>query len=507
MGLGFNRKISWGLIVIGNVAVFAWAIYFRLPFFLSRTNRQRFLISAVIAVPTVFLAYYGAAALLTAALDFGSTSDKRTESVTLPSGEILENHTYYESGFRGGDRFNELYLKNPATGTSERVDAYGDLNYEDDHSLLQRYSHPQEIVRGDEKVLVIGPYVCKRWNWKKGPYWYIDRFDMARGDAANYLKSFVKTNSTFFSPYSGPEEFLHYQIENLDLENNVLTVKRIPWNAQVDFPELRDFPDYLVFNAVDYNGKSGYQFPWKFDVARTKAKNGPLWDNPMPFKMALDFSVVTFQKPGERFFNPKDERNVALTRGGAKEIAVATLELSDKELRSAECKYAILTNPIVDKIEAMFGFACLQTNRFYIIWQPHDPAAWPVPTLNLNEWALVDEQDFQDNILREEFIRIRQTGPALPPRNEGLDNTGITIRSAKFGAKNKIADVTSRVIELLHTNADGFTVNMKTLGNGPFPGGKKHLTIKYEFKGFNFTSTNSIGDDVSYQILINNARK
>jgi hypothetical protein len=81
MGLGFNNRISWGLIVIGNVAVFAWAIYFRLPFFLSRTNRQRFLISTVIALPTVFLIYFCGVALLSAALDFGSTSDKRTESV------------------------------------------------------------------------------------------------------------------------------------------------------------------------------------------------------------------------------------------------------------------------------------------------------------------------------------------------------------------------------------------------------------------------------------------
>lgn len=507
MDLGFNHRISRGLIVISNVAVFAWAIYFRLPFFISRTNRQRFWISAVIAVPTVFLAYYGAVALLTAALDFGSTSDKRTESVTLPSGEVLVNHTFREGPSLGGsgERMNKLFLNNPTKGTSELV---GDLNYEGEPntpSLLAEFPHPQELIYGDEKVLVVGPYICKRLKFKNGPYWDVMQIG-EDAEALTYLQSFLPTNdipSYKRVPGDGLEGEVQFAFDSLDLTNNVLTIKKqtSPWQ------QWDEFPDYLVYSSAGYNGHSGYEFQWKFDVARTKAKNGPLWDKPMPFKMALDFSVVTFPKPGERFFNPKDERNVALTRGGAKEIAGATLELSDKELRSAECKYAILTNPIVDKIEAMFGFACLQTNRFYFIWQPHDPAAWPVPTLNLNEWALVDEQDFQDNILREEFIRIRQTGPALPPRNEGLDNTGITIQSAKFGAKKKIADVTARVIELLHTNAAGFTVNMKTLGNGPFPGGKKHLTIQYEFKGFNITSTNSIGDDVSYQALINNARK
>jgi hypothetical protein len=228
----------------------------------------------------------------------------------------------------------------------------------------------------------------------------------------------------------------------------------------------------------------------------------------MPFKMVLDFSVVTFPKPSGNFFAEKDERALALARGGAKEVFATTLELSDKELRSAECKYAVLNNTnVVDKIEALYGFSCLQTNRFYIVWQPHDPAAWPMSTLNLNEWALVDEQDFQDNILREEFIRIRQVEPALPPQNEGLDNTGITVQSAEFGTQRKIVEVTARVIGLLHTNSDGFTVNAKTLGCDPFPGRKKHLTIKYEFKDFNFTSTVSSGDDVSYKTLTNNARK
>jgi hypothetical protein len=381
MGLGFNNRISWGLIVIGNVAVFAWAIYFRLPFFLSRTNRQRFWISAVIAVPTVFLAYYGAVALLTVALHFYLTSDKRTESVTLPSGEVLENHTHSESGFPDGVRINELFLKNPATGTSERVDSNGNLDYEYNDSLLVRFPHPQEFIYGDEKVLVIGSYLCQRIKFGNVPYWNITSIDFPP-EAEAYLKSFFSTND-FLS--KSPSEIgleggiVPFVFASLDLTNNILTLKKQMPEGYGDWQQFRhhpdsifwdEFPSYLVYSATGFNGGSIYQFPWKFDLARTKAKNGPLWDN------------------------------------------------------------------------------------------------------------------------------------SVPP-----DSSSITIQSAKFGAKKKIADVTARVIELLHTNADGFTVNMKTLGNGPFPGGKKHLTIQYEFKGFNFTSTNSIGDDVSYQTLINNARK
>jgi len=302
-----------------------------------------------------------------------------------------------------------LFLKNPATGTSERID--GDLEYSSGPSLLQQYPHPQEYVHGDEKVLIIGPLICKRFIWKTGPKWSLDSFGQASGDAKKYLRSFVKTNSTFFSPYSGPEEFLHYQIENLDLENNVLTIKRVPWNAQTEPPEFRDFPDYLVFSAVNYNGKSRYEFPWEFDEARTRAKNGPRWENPMPFRMALDYSVITF--PAEAGFRPHGEkRDFALTHNGAKEIAATSLKLSDLEVRGAECKYTVSTNTISDKIEAMYGYACAETNHFYIVWEPRNPQAWySATTLNLDEWALVGEDWFGRNILRDEYIRLRKIEP------------------------------------------------------------------------------------------------
>jgi len=288
MGLGFNRKISWGLIVIGNVAVFAGAIYFRLPFFLSRTNRQRFLISAVIAVPTVFLAYCCVITLFIAAVDFASTSDRRTESVTLPSGEVLENHTYYQSGWDGGDRFNKLFLKNPAQRTSELV---GDLHYDDAEestpSLFAQFPHPQEFTYRNKKVLVIGPYLCDRINSPKAPYWDLTTINWDNGklglldvDARAYLKSFVPTNAipTNQSPDEIPlERRVRFDFDSLDLTNNILTVKK---QKPKEGENSDEFPPYLVFSALGWNADSIYTFPSKFDIARTKAKNGPFWDKP-----------------------------------------------------------------------------------------------------------------------------------------------------------------------------------------------------------------------------------
>jgi hypothetical protein len=399
------------LLILVLLAGYTWAVYFGLPFFSKSARWQRVLISSVPALGLLFLTYLAAAAVMN--IVFSGKSDQRVESVTLPSGEILENHTYCDDGgWPSGARINQLFLKNPAIGASERIDANGDLDYGDGSSLLERFPRPQEIVRGDEKVLIVGPYVCKRWIWKTGPKWGIASFGGASGDAAKYLQSFVKTNSAFFSsPYSGPADYLHYQIENLDLENNVLTLKRIPWNAQTEPPEFRDFPDYLVYSAVRYNGKSRYEFPWEFDEARTRAKNGPRWEKPMPFRMALDYSVITF--PAKAGFRPHGEkRDVVLAHDGAREIAATSLELSDQEVRGAECKYAILTNAITDKIEAMYGYACAETNRFYIVWEPRDPAAWhSAATLNLDEWALVGEDWFGRNILRDEYIRLRKIEP------------------------------------------------------------------------------------------------
>lgn len=398
------------LLLLALLAGYTWAVYFGLPIFLKHARWQRIFISSVPALGLLFLTYLAAAAVMNAA--FSSKSDQRVESVTLPSGEILENHTYCDDGgWPSGSRINQLFLKNPATGSSERIDAHGDLDYDYGPSLLQKYPHPQEFVHGDEKVLTIGTYICQRRIWKTGPEWEIRFFGGVSKDAAKYLRSFVKTNSMFFSSTgAGPENYMQYRIENLDLENNVLTYKRIPWNVKRDLPELRDFPDYLVYSSCDYHGNPAYNFPWEFDLARTRAKNGPRWKKPMPFRMALDYSVITFRgKPNPP---PEEKHAIAMARPGAKEIATATLELSDQELRAAECRFTVCgTNHCVEKFKAMYGYADAQTNHFYIIWQPHVAGAFPVPSLVLGEWVIVGEMDWGSNSGCDEFIRLRRIEP------------------------------------------------------------------------------------------------
>jgi hypothetical protein len=258
VGTRIDPAIWRGFITVLLLIGYAWAIYFRFPFFVSRTKRQRLFISTGIALPTVFLTYYCVTALLTAAVDFASTSDKRTESVTLPSGEVLENHTYYESGFLDGERYNKLFLKNPAKSTSELV---GDLNYEagpDTPSLFAQSPHPQEFIYGDEKVLVVGSYICKRWKFNNGPYWYITPIG-ADADALAYMQSFLPTNdipSYQRGPGSGEEGEVQFVFDNLDLTNNILTIKK----QTSEWKQWDAFPRYLVYSSVGYHGGSGYEF-------------------------------------------------------------------------------------------------------------------------------------------------------------------------------------------------------------------------------------------------------
>jgi hypothetical protein len=403
-----------------------WAVYYRLPFFRKQSRPQRILISSGLAAPlivmTILAIYFGGSAALGALLI--RKTDRRVETVSLPSGEVLENHTYLEEGW-GDERYNALFLKSPATGASERIDdPPGCWNYEagpGDPSLLQRYPCPQEFVRGTEKVLLIGPFVCKRRGQKNGPYWDIFAFDQACWGAADYVQSFWKpadpaqasrlaSRSSF--PSEGPQANLHYQFDGLDLENNILTVKRARTFLNGSWGHLSsdEFPDYLVYSACDDHGAPAYDFPWEFDLVRTRAKNGPRWIKPMPFRMALDYSVITFQgTPGVPF---EEKHDLAMARPGAKEIAAATLELSDQELRATECRFTLCgTNHIVEKFKAMYGYADTQTNHFNIIWQPHVNGAFPVSGLNPGEWVIVGETDFGVDCGCDKFIRLRRIEP------------------------------------------------------------------------------------------------
>ncbi len=336
-------------------------------------------------LPLWVLAVFVAVGALLLSCSGENKTDVRTESVRLPSGAILENSTYYESEWDGGFRHNKLFLKDPVRRTSELI---GDVSYRDNLSLFAKFPKPQEFARGEEKTLLIGPYVCKRWD-RKGPWWYVECFETAGNPA--YLQSFIGGE---------PLNSAQYTCDQLDPEENILTVKKTRSNEK--YPS----PDYLVYSALKY------EYPWRFDLMRTKAKNGPSWEKPKPFPMALDFSVITFQKPSSPSYVQCRERSKALAYSGGKEIFSTTIELSDKELRSAECRFTMSNGAkITEKIEAMYGFATFHTNQFCIVWQPHDPAAWPIDVLTLDVWTEVNSSGFVGNLQGEQFIRLRRIEP------------------------------------------------------------------------------------------------
>ena len=426
--LHFAAALSiWLLPVPLLVGGYTWAVYYRLPFFRNRSRPRRILIASGLAMFFIFLTVLLAGLALHILLEW--KYDQRVETVTLPSGDILENHTYLKEGW-GDERYNTLFLNDPATGVSEQIDdPSGYLNYEagpSNSSLLQRYPHPQEFALGDEKVLIVGPFACKRfasqqWLDMKGPHWDLFRFEQAEWKAADYIREvwqsmdaaqISRLASRGYVADDGPQDYFKYQFDSLDLTNNVLTVKRArtdlngPWGDLSD----HDFPQYLVYSPCKYDGTPDYDFPWEFDLARTCEKNGPRWLKPMPFRIALDYSVVTYRgTPGAP--DPEDH-DLVMARPDAKEIATATLELSGRKLRATECRFTLGgTNHIVEKFKAMYVCADARTNHINIIWQPHVAGAFPGSGLNLGDWIIVGKLHQGTDCDCDEFIRLRRIDP------------------------------------------------------------------------------------------------
>jgi hypothetical protein len=99
---------------------------------------------------------------------------------------------------------------------------------------------------------------------------------------------------------------------------------------------------------------------------------------------------------------------------------------------------------------------------------------------------------------------LAKLSPGLKP---GATGQIFTVRSADFGMGENVADVTSRVTELLRTRVDGFTADAKTLGADPLPGKRKRLVIRYDCNGTNFTLTVPGAKQVTYQALLKNTQK
>lgn len=103
MALEFDALVLRGLLILGMFVGYAWAIYFRLPFFQTHSDRQRMLISAGTAlVPLV--ATLGGLSLVFAQL----THDYRLAKFPSPANPANEIW-FYDGGFL--DRDLSLYAK------------------------------------------------------------------------------------------------------------------------------------------------------------------------------------------------------------------------------------------------------------------------------------------------------------------------------------------------------------------------------------------------------------
>jgi hypothetical protein len=89
------------------------------------------------------------------------------------------------------------------------------------------------------------------------------------------------------------------------------------------------------------------------------------------------------------------------------------------------------------------------------------------------------------------------SAPAVQEANVIRD---VTIRSAVFGSGLKVADVTPRVIHLLHNEPAGFFARRDWLHVDPRPYKNKVLLINYEYKGKPFTLLVT-DQKVNYELL------
>jgi len=103
------------------------------------------------------------------------------------------------------------------------------------------------------------------------------------------------------------------------------------------------------------------------------------------------------------------------------------------------------------------------------------------------------------------FSSASQSLQTNAPKISGAKVFDMTIISAGFGMGKQIANVKPRLSHLLRTQRDGFTANAKTLFTDPLPGKKEQLTIRYNYKGANYTFTIPAEEEMSYQSLVNYA--
>lgn len=110
--------------------------------------------------------------------------------------------------------------------------------------------------------------------------------------------------------------------------------------------------------------------------------------------------------------------------------------------------------------------------------------------------------------LRNEVSMLRSlTNGAQLPDYTAPKVGDLEVVSARFAAGTNAADVTARVIELLHRESGGFAARADWLKVDPAPYKSKTLVIIYNYGGRQNLFSVAGGEKVSYDLLVANAGK
>jgi len=87
-------------------------------------------------------------------------------------------------------------------------------------------------------------------------------------------------------------------------------------------------------------------------------------------------------------------------------------------------------------------------------------------------------------LLSTSLAPAQQNAPATRPAADAIgDPDEIQIEMALFGSGTHLADVTDRVVQLLHSEPQGFEARADWLRIDPAPGQSKSLLIRYRYPG------------------------
>jgi hypothetical protein len=322
---------------------------------------------------------------------------EKTETVSLPGGEILTTESFLTLSSHDSFRRLKLFFQKNASSQRETVIEF---LVEGAAPISLRSDAPQLFTSGDRTALRIGSHIFLRWPRKAGPYWHHET-TAPNAAASIYLRSFLSSSDSRIAVPSGnntlkwfetPKPDVPYAFDHYDFEQNVLVTKR-------DTPE-NTFPEFLVYSANQYG------FPWGFDIERTRNANS--FKPPLDSGVIIDFSVVTY--PGELDLRTNSKRSTCLLLPGAQEIHAQSLPLSSSKWTPMECSFAIPNGIVIkDRFDVLLGFLDPLPDHLSIFYRHHPVLSNTWQFIKFGDWICADASGFNGGLARVAFFRIRHT--------------------------------------------------------------------------------------------------